>query len=161
MSCSFQNDIDNATIQSRTPLLRTESCRIPFRVLSETFANSPDNFSPHTNDVASPGLQELSGSIENLPEDRVLSIFTHSNAIKYLKSFQNMNDDPMPRIALRHSILATLPIPSDIPDDALKPIIIPAPFTLHEFLGNTTGVRISFLNIIYFIIIILQSLKNS
>jgi hypothetical protein len=52
-----------------------------------------------------------------------------------------VNDDADHRIALRHSILAALPIPSDIPDDALKPIVIPAPFTLHEFLGNTTGVR--------------------
>ena len=50
------------------------------------------------------------------------------------------SDEPEHRISIRHSILAVLPIPSDIPDDALKPILIPAPFTLHEFLGNTTGV---------------------
>jgi hypothetical protein len=51
-----------------------------------------------------------------------------------------MSDEPEHRISARYSILAALPIPADIPDDALKPIIIPAPFTLHEFLGNTTGV---------------------
>ena len=40
----------------------------------------------------------------------------------------------------RHAILAALPLPSEIPDDSLKPILIPSPFTLHEFLGNASGV---------------------
>ncbi|EGO21953.1 hypothetical protein SERLADRAFT_410420 [Serpula lacrymans var. lacrymans S7.9] len=35
--------------------------------------------------------------------------------------------------------LAALPLPSGIPDDALKPILIPHPYTFHEFLGNATG----------------------
>lgn len=40
----------------------------------------------------------------------------------------------------RFESLASLPIPSTVPDDVLQPIIIPAPFTIHEFLGNTSGV---------------------
>lgn len=50
------------------------------------------------------------------------------------------SEEPQDRIALRHSILASLPVPTGVPDDALKPVFIPPPFTLHEFLGNTTGV---------------------
>lgn len=37
-------------------------------------------------------------------------------------------------------MLANLPLPSGIPDDALQPIMIQPPYTLHEFLGNATGV---------------------
>lgn len=40
----------------------------------------------------------------------------------------------------RFELLASLPVPSTVPEDVLKPIIIPAPFTIHEFLGNTSGV---------------------
>ncbi|KAN0073785.1 hypothetical protein V8E55_012039 [Tylopilus felleus] len=42
-------------------------------------------------------------------------------------------------IATRQTILATLPLPSGIPDDALQPIMIHPPHTLHEFLGNVSG----------------------
>jgi hypothetical protein len=42
----------------------------------------------------------------------------------------------------RYATLASLPLPADIPDDSLKPIIIPSPFTLHEFLGNASGVSV-------------------
>jgi hypothetical protein len=52
-------------------------------------------------------------------------------------------------IKARYAILATLPIPDTIPDDVLTPIMLPAPFTIHEFLGNTTGVS----NLISFICI--------
>ena len=48
--------------------------------------------------------------------------------------------DPVEMAKTRASILTSLPIPADVPDDCLKPIIIPSPFTLHEFLGNATGV---------------------
>lgn len=50
-------------------------------------------------------------------------------------------------IAARQAMLATLPLPSGIPDDALQPIMIHPPHTLHEFLGNSSGVgffRVSF-----------------
>ena len=43
-------------------------------------------------------------------------------------------------ITARQAMLATLPLPSGIPDDALQPIVIHPPHTLHEFLGNVSGV---------------------
>ncbi|EGN96413.1 hypothetical protein SERLA73DRAFT_154735 [Serpula lacrymans var. lacrymans S7.3] len=48
-------------------------------------------------------------------------------------------DEPEHTITLRQARLAALPLPSGIPDDALKPILIPHPYTFHEFLGNATG----------------------
>ncbi|KAG8217088.1 hypothetical protein J3R82DRAFT_5115 [Butyriboletus roseoflavus] len=42
-------------------------------------------------------------------------------------------------IAARQAMLATLPLPSGIPDDALQPIVIHPPHTFHEFLGNASG----------------------
>ncbi|KIK96671.1 hypothetical protein PAXRUDRAFT_32236 [Paxillus rubicundulus Ve08.2h10] len=42
-------------------------------------------------------------------------------------------------VATRQDALAALPLPTGIPDDALQPIILPAPCSLHEFLGNTSG----------------------
>ncbi|KAL6308643.1 hypothetical protein BKA93DRAFT_725211 [Sparassis latifolia] len=41
------------------------------------------------------------------------------------------------QVASRNAILSALPLPPDIPADALRPIVIPAPYTLHEFLGTT------------------------
>lgn len=40
----------------------------------------------------------------------------------------------------RYAVLSELPIPPDMPSDVLAPIIIPAPFTIHDFLGTITGV---------------------
>ncbi|KIJ17031.1 hypothetical protein PAXINDRAFT_74045, partial [Paxillus involutus ATCC 200175] len=42
-------------------------------------------------------------------------------------------------VAARQDVLAALPLPTSIPDDALQPIILPAPYSLHEFLGNASG----------------------
>ncbi|KAF8839849.1 hypothetical protein BDN67DRAFT_904658, partial [Paxillus ammoniavirescens] len=42
-------------------------------------------------------------------------------------------------VVARQNVLAALPLPTGIPDDALQPIILPAPYSLHEFLGNTSG----------------------
>ncbi|KAJ7684320.1 hypothetical protein DFH06DRAFT_1354182, partial [Mycena polygramma] len=47
--------------------------------------------------------------------------------------------EPEDIIKARHALLAAIPLPADPPDDTLKPIIIPPPFTLHEFLANATG----------------------
>ncbi|KAG0694093.1 hypothetical protein DFH29DRAFT_1037030 [Suillus ampliporus] len=51
-----------------------------------------------------------------------------------------LGDGPEKSILARQALLATLPLPADIPDDALNPILIPPPYTLHEFLGNASGV---------------------
>ncbi|KAI6021976.1 hypothetical protein EDC04DRAFT_349063 [Pisolithus marmoratus] len=42
-------------------------------------------------------------------------------------------------IAAWHLILAALPLPSDIPEDELQPIILPHSYSLGDFLRNTTG----------------------
>ncbi|KAF7295844.1 hypothetical protein HMN09_01127600 [Mycena chlorophos] len=47
--------------------------------------------------------------------------------------------EPEEIIKARHALLATIPLPLDPPDDTLKPIVIPPPFTLHEFLANASG----------------------
>ncbi|KAJ7084875.1 hypothetical protein B0H15DRAFT_847955 [Mycena belliarum] len=49
------------------------------------------------------------------------------------------SNEPADIIKARHALLATIPLPLDPPDDTLKPIVIPPPFTLHEFLANATG----------------------
>ncbi|TBU40047.1 hypothetical protein BD309DRAFT_1083015 [Dichomitus squalens] len=43
------------------------------------------------------------------------------------------------KIEARYAILASLPLPSDIPDDSLTPIFIPAPYTLHDVVSTTSG----------------------
>lgn len=45
------------------------------------------------------------------------------------------------KIDTRYAILASLPLPSDIPEDSLTPILIPPPHSLHDFIGTTSGVR--------------------
>ncbi|KAJ7765691.1 hypothetical protein B0H16DRAFT_1309933, partial [Mycena metata] len=51
--------------------------------------------------------------------------------------------EPEEIIKARHAMLASIPLPADPPDDCLKPIVIPPPFTLHEFLANASGVPLS------------------
>ena len=46
------------------------------------------------------------------------------------------------KIEARYAILASLPLPSSIPEDSLTPILIPAPYTLHDFVGTTSGVSL-------------------
>ncbi|KAI5993892.1 hypothetical protein EDD15DRAFT_2263079 [Pisolithus albus] len=41
-------------------------------------------------------------------------------------------------VAARHSILAALPLPSDIPEEELQPIILPHSYSLGDFFRNTT-----------------------
>nr|VWO94535.1 Putative lipase ATG15 (EC (Autophagy-related protein 15) [Ganoderma boninense] len=43
------------------------------------------------------------------------------------------------KIEARYAILASLPLPSGIPEDSLTPILIPTPYTLHDFVGTTAG----------------------
>ncbi|PIL33083.1 hypothetical protein GSI_04532 [Ganoderma sinense ZZ0214-1] len=43
------------------------------------------------------------------------------------------------KIEARYAILASLPLPSGIPEDSLTPILIPTPYTLHDFVGTTSG----------------------
>ncbi|KAJ6500820.1 hypothetical protein C8R45DRAFT_1123429 [Mycena sanguinolenta] len=49
------------------------------------------------------------------------------------------SSEPEDIIKARNALLAAIPLPCEPPDDTLKPILIPLPFTLHEFLANATG----------------------
>lgn len=108
---------------------KIECSRVPFRVLRENSANSFENFSTQSSNTSTtkPSIS-LPASLSLTPEP----------------SFYN---EPEQMIAHRHSILAALPLPAELSaDDTLSPIVIPAPFTLHEFLGNTTGVSFTITN---------------
>ncbi|OAX36736.1 hypothetical protein K503DRAFT_857807 [Rhizopogon vinicolor AM-OR11-026] len=86
----------------------------------------------------SPSLQSnYRGRIENHFDLRHFEAddFYHPNVPGPLM----LGDRPDNSILTRQALLASLPLPVDIPDDALSPILIPPPFTLHEFLGNASG----------------------
>ncbi|KAI6021151.1 hypothetical protein EDC04DRAFT_2575661, partial [Pisolithus marmoratus] len=70
----------------------------------------------------------------------------HSGVLFYLRvdgsrpsAFGNAISGAEKTIAARHSILAALPLPSDIPEDELQPIVLPHSYSLGDFLRNTTG----------------------
>ena len=51
---------------------------------------------------------------------------------------------------IRNGILATLPIPDGVPEDTIRPFVIPPPYTLQEFLANASGVCI--LSLIFLVV---------
>lgn len=124
----------------RTSSETSEPSRVPFRVLRNNSAASIDNLQSNASNVSTPN-----------PHFPLAST-----------GHRISPDDTEHMMTIRHAILAALPIPIEIPmDDALSPVNIPPPFTLHEFLGTTTGVsertaRVSLCSINLF-----QSLKNS
>ena len=126
VSSSFQAHVENVTlISSPSPVNGPGFTRASFRVLGNTLASAS---------TSSSSLSDSHSNMTLLPLEQPPSLpsVTASNV--------SASEEPQDRIALRHSILASLPLPTGVPDDALRPISIPAPFTLHEFLGNTTGV---------------------
>jgi len=66
-------------------------------------------------------------------------------------------------IISRHAILAALPLPVGITSDALRPILIPASYTLHEFLANAIGVGLfqSLFSEIYSSHVAVQALRTA
>ncbi|KAJ3556870.1 hypothetical protein NM688_g1785 [Phlebia brevispora] len=48
-------------------------------------------------------------------------------------------EKPETIIQARFAILAALPLPPNMPDDTLVPIVIPPPFTIHDFIGTAIG----------------------
>lgn len=49
--------------------------------------------------------------------------------------------DAEERLAARHELLASIPLPSDTPGDVLSPLNVPSSVTLRDFLNSTNGVR--------------------
>ncbi|KAF8162712.1 hypothetical protein B0H34DRAFT_856362 [Crassisporium funariophilum] len=48
-------------------------------------------------------------------------------------------DDPVALVKARNAVLSVIPLPSNPPDVTLNAIVIPPPFTIHEFLSGTSG----------------------
>ncbi|KIL68470.1 hypothetical protein M378DRAFT_21972 [Amanita muscaria Koide BX008] len=57
------------------------------------------------------------------------------------------SDEPSEMVHARYALLAGIPVPPDAPEDTLRPIIIPPPITLSEFINTMSGpLRTSLLN---------------
>ena len=50
-------------------------------------------------------------------------------------------NDPEERLKARHTLLASLPLPESVPDDELKPLVLPASMTIKEFILSACNVR--------------------
>ncbi|KAG2047742.1 hypothetical protein BDR06DRAFT_943785 [Suillus hirtellus] len=85
-------------------------------------------------DIPQPAPRERDGNCQNT------SAHSREFDVQNIAEPLPLGDGPEKLILARQAFLATLPLPADIPDDALNPIVIPQPYTLHEFLGNTSGV---------------------
>ena len=54
-------------------------------------------------------------------------------------------NDPEERLKARYELLASLPLPEGVPDDELKPFILPGSMTIKEFILSACNVRPPFL----------------
>ncbi|KAI5118092.1 hypothetical protein M0805_007742 [Coniferiporia weirii] len=134
-----------------TPPLSTEGARAFF-----SNADSSSSFlaANEENGNIEKAVRSISNDIDHLvigPRPHSVSAFRGTNSSVAAPTFLKLSDnydsqescakssDPADMVRARNSVLAFLPTPSGIPEEALKPIMIPAPFTIHEFLGNTTG----------------------
>jgi len=54
--------------------------------------------------------------------------------------FRSAND-PEERLKARHELLASLPLPESVPDEELKPLILPGSMTIKEFILSANNVR--------------------
>ncbi|KAJ7107225.1 hypothetical protein C8R43DRAFT_1045129 [Mycena crocata] len=120
-----ENGIDN--LGHNAQLIRPASRAPPLRVPRET---PPPTRQPSTAPDNNTGVI-LSGN------DLDYQVQTASPQLFYTVLKSSESEDI---IKARHALLATIPLPADPPDDTLKPIVIPPPFTLHEFLANASGV---------------------
>ena len=50
-------------------------------------------------------------------------------------------NDPEERLKARHELLATLPLPESVPDEELKPLVLPGSMTIKEFILSASNVR--------------------
>ncbi|KAI0076198.1 hypothetical protein K474DRAFT_1292761 [Panus rudis PR-1116 ss-1] len=95
------------------------------RTLSPTIESKYD-------DIYFRGLSIPSENVEKLTNSPILSAPLNTPKIP-------AEDDLESRVQARFSILSTLPIPPEMPDDILVPIVIPPPFNIHDFMGSMTG----------------------
>ena len=50
-------------------------------------------------------------------------------------------NDPEERLKARHELLASLPLPESVPDEELKPLVLPGSMTIKEFILSASNVR--------------------
>jgi hypothetical protein len=50
-------------------------------------------------------------------------------------------NDPEERLKARYELLASLPLPEGVPDDELKPLVLPGSMTIKEFILSACNVR--------------------
>ncbi|KAF7353891.1 hypothetical protein MVEN_01075000 [Mycena venus] len=119
-----ENGIDHLNSGRNPQLIRPASdLRVPLRIPRET--PPPTRSSP------------LSAGPDNNNNARVV---LDGNGLDYQVVYiAPKSSEPEDIIKARNAMLAVIPLPADPPDDTLKPIVIPPPFTLHEFLANATG----------------------
>ncbi|KAJ7061481.1 hypothetical protein C8F01DRAFT_1137539 [Mycena amicta] len=113
---------DENGIDHKAPLIRPASSAAPLRMPARDLVPRPATAS---------SVQEHVNARVVLDENDLDSQIIPTTA----KSLE-----PEDIIKARHALLATIPLPIEPPDDTLKPIVIPPPFTLHEFLANASGV---------------------
>ncbi|KAJ7237730.1 hypothetical protein B0H12DRAFT_1138455 [Mycena haematopus] len=135
--CYDENGVDHPG--RNAPLIRPVSdLRAPLRIPRET--SLPDRQSS-----LSSGLDNNNARVVLDGNDLDHQVLTCAQAPSiHPTSFQVVHtlpksSEPEDIIKARNALLAAIPLPADPPDDTLKPIVIPPPFTLHEFLANATG----------------------
>ena len=98
---------------------------------------SPLHPSP-SNTISPPGLKLLVG--QDLQNVSTPVLLLGSLLDSDCTQFRANSGNPIDMIRARNAVLTALPIPLGIPEDELKPIVLPASMPIYEFLNNTVGV---------------------
>ncbi|KAJ3506110.1 hypothetical protein NLJ89_g7053 [Agrocybe chaxingu] len=72
-------------------------------------------------------------------EEDSAGVLLHSEDGTEVKYVPPRTEDPTVLANARNAVLADIPLPDNPPDDTLNAIVIPPPFTLHEFLSGAPG----------------------
>ncbi|KIM49731.1 hypothetical protein M413DRAFT_115341 [Hebeloma cylindrosporum] len=138
-------DIDSLNAHIRTLERITEELRAEIAELNSKLAERPPPTPP-----ASPSPPPSPASyMENskLTKPALVDVSTETESPKKVDAVvateidieqrysPPQTEDPAQLVASRHAVLAKIPLPVNPPDDTLSAILIPPPFTLHEFIN--------------------------
>ncbi|KAJ7490989.1 hypothetical protein FB451DRAFT_996639, partial [Mycena latifolia] len=137
-----QDESASSTVNEQIAALETTVKTLREQLAMATSLNVPARSvepPPSYDEVCSPPclkakLQFLQNGIDHAKPGQNPQLVRPASRAPPLRS-----SEPEDIIKARHALLATIPLPLDPPDDTLKPIVIPPPFTLHEFLANASG----------------------